>query len=44
MVNIQLIGLTDDQYIELKRELLASKEESWKGFFLKVVKEWKTKQ
>ena len=44
MTNIQLIDLTVEEYLELKKELITSKMENWKTFFLRVVKEWKQQQ
>ena len=40
MVNIQVIGLTNKEYLELKSLFLESKASSWKEFILQVVKEW----
>jgi len=44
MVNIQVIGLTNKEYLELKSLFLESKTNSWKEFILQVVSEWKQQQ
>lgn len=40
-MNVQLVGLTDEEYLFLKTEFVKSREDNWKEFFLKVVREWR---
>jgi len=44
MVNIQIIGLSEDEYLELKGYMRRSKTGSWKNFFIMVVSEWTQQQ
>ena len=43
-MNIQLVNLSDEEYIELKTDFIKSKEKNWKSFFLRAVRAWKTQK